>query len=240
MDGFSYYNIFDTKGMEYIIIIAFLILLVPFSVILHKKVKLRQTFHKTLGKLTAGILNIPQGVFYSRQHTWAHLAKSGVASVGLDDFLMHITGDISVNFLKAPGDRIAKGEPMAELQQDGKHLTVLSPISGEITRMNRELAETPESLNENPYEEGWIYRIRPQNWKEETSPYFLAQSATEWTRQELDRFKDFLAVSWPKYTPEASLVALQDGGELREALLPELPEGVWADFQSEFLSARED
>ncbi|MBN1198538.1 MAG: glycine cleavage system protein H [Bacteroidales bacterium] len=239
MDGFSYYNIFDTKGMEYLIIIAFLILLVPFSVILNRKVKLKQTFHRALGKLTAGILQIPQGIFYSNNHTWAHLAKSGIASVGLDDFLMHITGDVSINFLKAPGDRIAKGEAMAELQHDGKHLTVFSPLSGEVTRTNQALTETPGQLLDNPYDEGWIYRIQPVNWKEETGSYFLAQSATDWTRHELERFKDFLAVSWPKYTPEASLVALQDGGELRDCLLPELPDGVWADFQSEFLSAKE-
>lgn len=237
MDGFSYYNIFDTKGMEYLIIIAFLILLIPFSIILNKRVKLRQEFHKVLGRLTAGILKIPQGIFYSNNHTWAHLAKSGEASVGLDDFLIHITGDVDIRFMKTPGDQIAKGEAMAELHHDGKRLTVFSPISGNVTRTNQDLVEMPGQLLENPYEEGWIYRIRPLDWKSETRSYFLAQSATDWTRQELERFKDFLAVSWPKYAPETSMVALQDGGELRDHLLPELPDGIWEDFQSEFLTA---
>ncbi len=239
MDGFSYYNMFDTKGMEYLIIIAFLILFIPFSIILNKRVKLKQEFQKALGMLTSVILKIPQGVFFSRYHTWAHLAKSGKASVGLDDLLLHITGEVNVTFLKKPGDQIIKGEEMVELQHGGKSLKVFSPISGEITGTNQALAETPWQLINDPYEWGWVYRIQPSNWKAETGSFLLAEAATDWTKRELERFKDFLAGTWPKYAPEASMVVLQDGGELRDHLLPELPEGLWRDFQSEFLTPAE-
>ena len=109
MDGFSYNNIFETKGIEYIIIIAFLVLIIPFWIIINKQAGLKGRYKKAFGILTAGILRIPQGMFYSKNHTWAHLEKSGIAKVGLDDFLLHITGEVKFSNLKNPGDIINKG-----------------------------------------------------------------------------------------------------------------------------------
>ncbi len=239
MDGFSYYNIFDTKGIEYLIIIAFLILFIPFSIILNKKVKIKQEIQKALGALTSAILKIPQGVFFSRYHTWAHLAKSGEATVGMDDLLLHLTGEVNVSFLKEPGDLILKGEEMVALDHEGKCLKLCSPISGTISGTNLPLTESSRQLVDDPYESGWVYRIRPSDWAAETGSCLLAGAASEWMKHELDRFKDFLAGAWPKYAPEASMVALQDGGELQDHLLPEFPDGLWQDFQSEFLTPRE-
>ena len=236
MDGFSYYNIFETKGMEYLIIIAFLALLIPFSVVLNRKVKIKRQLQKAMGILSSKILKVPQGVYYSENHTWAHLSKSGLANVGLDDLMLHITGEVSVNFLKKPGELIAKGEAMTEIDHDGRLLKLFSPISGNVVGANPALTDNPEILNEDPFESGWLYKIKPTNWKAETSSYYIADAASDWSQIELLRFKDFLASAMPKYSDEASMVALQDGGELRDHILPELPEGVWHDFQKEFLN----
>ncbi|PIY03114.1 MAG: hypothetical protein COZ21_10625, partial [Bacteroidetes bacterium CG_4_10_14_3_um_filter_31_20] len=70
MDGFSYFNIFETKGIEYLAIIAFLALLIPFWVVLNKQVKITKQIQNALGILSANILRIPQGLFYSKNHTW--------------------------------------------------------------------------------------------------------------------------------------------------------------------------
>ena len=236
MDGFSYYNIFETKGMEYLIIIAFLALLIPFSLFLNKKVKIRDQFHKAMGILNASVLRIPQGLFYSENHTWVHLAKSGVANVGMDDLLLHLTGQVSVNYLKKPGETIAKDELMSEIDHQGKILKIYSPLSGQITETNSELEYQPGLLNADPYGSGWLYRIKPASWQTETSSYHMADAARDWSQMELLRFRDFLAIDLPKYTPETSMVTLQDGGELRDNLLPELPDEVWNDFQKEFLN----
>lgn len=236
MDGFSYYNIFETKGMEYLIIIAFLALLIPFSLILNRKVRIRRQFRKAMGILTPGMLRIPQGVFFSMNHTWAHLTRSGIAKVGMDDMLLHITGEVSVNCLRKPGDFIKKGEAMSEVTHDGRMLRIYSPISGKIVGTNELLEESPWKLNEDPFDSGWIYKIKPVDWKAETASCYLAEAATEWSGKELERFRDFLANSMPKHSPELSMVALQDGGELKDHLLPDLPEGVWHDFQASFLN----
>jgi len=236
MDGFSYFNIFETKGIEYLAIIAFLALLIPFWVVLNKQVKITKQIQNALGILSANILRIPQGLFYSKNHTWTHLEKSGAANVGLDDLLQHLTGEVKFSNLKNPGEIINKGDLLAQIEQNSKLLKIFSPISGKILKTNLMLNESPEMLNEDPYEKGWIYKIKPSNWIAETNSYLLAENATNWATKELERFKDFLMVSMGKHSSELSMLTLQDGGELRNNTLSELPNEVWQDFQKEFLN----
>lgn len=236
MEGFSYYNIFETKGQEYLVIIAFLALLIPFSILLNRKVKNKRKHGMTMGVLTSSILKIPQGVFYCKNHTWAYLLKSGYARLGLDDLLLHFTGNVGLKFLKTTGDTVFKGEVMAELVVDGKMLKVYSPVSGRIEEANLLLTDDPGMINEDPYDNGWLYKVKPSNWKEDTKSFYLADSATEWSKKELQRFKDFLASTMPKYDPGISLTALQDGGELRNNILAELPGEIWIEFQQEFMN----
>jgi glycine cleavage system H protein len=236
MDGFSYNNIFETKGIEYLIIIAFLLMIIPFWIALNRRSEISLRIRKAIGVLSANILRIPQGLFYSKNHTWTHLEKSGIAEVGLDDFLMHITGEVKFSNLKSPGNFINKGELLADIDQNGKVLQIYSPISGRIVNTNTNLYETPGVINEDPYGKGWIYKIRPSEWIAETDSCYIANEAVDWSKMELNRFKDFMAESMKKYTPETSNVILQDGGELRDRPLSEMPEEVWRDFQKSFLS----
>jgi glycine cleavage system H protein len=236
MDGFSYNNIFETKGIEYLIIIAFLILVIPFWILINKRTGLSGQLRKAFGILSAGVLKIPQGLFYSKNHTWTHLEKSGTAAVGLDDFLLHLTGEVKFNNLKAPGNYINKGELLTEIDQNGKLLQIYSPISGMVMNTNTMLYESPGIINEDPYGKGWIYKIQPTGWIADTGTYYLADEAIEWSKTELERFKDFLAISLRRYTPETSMVILQDGGEIIDRPLSELPGEVWQDFQKSFLN----
>jgi len=236
MDGFSYTNIFETKGIEYLAIIAFLVLLIPFWVLLNRKSKVTKHLREATGALTASILKIPQGLFFSKNHTWAHLEKSGTAIVGLDDLLLHITGEVRLHYSISTDEIINKGDILAEIDQKGKLLKVFSPISGKILDTNPFLGESPESLNKDPYGSGWILKIKPSNWVEETKSYFLAEEAEKWSRKELERFKDFLALSTGKYSPYPAMTILQEGGELSENALSEMPGEIWEDFQKEFLN----
>jgi glycine cleavage system H protein len=236
MDGFTYNNIFDTKGLEYLIIIAFLVLIIPFWLLINRQSKITRHIKRAFGNLSATILRIPQGLFYSKYHAWTFMEKSGNARVGLDDLLLHLTGDVKIRDLKKPGNIISKGELIIDIDQNGKVLQICSPISGRIMDTNKTLFDNPGVLVEDPYGRGWIYKIKPSEWIAETSSYYLAEGAVTWLKTELERFKDFLAVSMKKYSPETSMVILQDGGELCDNPLSELPDEVWRDFQKSFLN----
>jgi glycine cleavage system H protein len=236
MDGFSYSDIFATKGLEYLVIIAFLALLVPFWIILNKQVPVTRQIHKVLGILSANILRIPQGLFYSRNHTWMYMEKSGAATVGLDDLLLHITGEVNFSNLRNPGELISKGDLLTEIDQNGKLLRIFSPVSGKITETNPLLNDNPGMLNGDPYGKGWIYKIKPSDWIAEARSCYFAEEATNWSEKELVRFKDFLAVTMKSHSPGTHMVIMQDGGELCDHLLSSLPDESWKDFQKEFLN----
>jgi glycine cleavage system H protein len=236
MDLFSYNNIFETKGIEYLVVIAFLALLVPFWIALNKKVKITGKLRKGSGILTAGTLKIPQGILYSKDHTWAHLEMSGIARVGLNDLLLHITGEVAFSQLKKPGENIKKGDLLAELEHQGKTLRIFSPVSGEILAMNALLTGNPEQLSEDPYLKGWMYKVKPTRWTAETNSYYMAEDATNWMGKELERFKDFLSGSASRFLPESAGLVLQDGGELTDHTLSDLPVEVWQSFQEDFLN----
>jgi len=236
MDGFTYNNIFDTKGIEYLVIITFFAILILFWITLNKQVQIRKQIQKTLGSITASALKIPQGLFFSENHTWTFLGRSGVAKVGLDDLLMHITGEVTFNNLRKQGERISKGDLMAEINQKGKILRIFSPVSGDIVDTNPVLKSNPELLNEDPYQKGWMYEIKPNNWIGDTKSYYLAGEATGWIEKELEMFKDFLAISVNKLTPASPGLVLQDGGEVTDHVLSDLPDEVWQQFQEDFLS----
>jgi glycine cleavage system H protein len=236
MEGFSRIDIFDTKGIEYIFVIGYLVFLIVFWKVASRPLKPVKQFLAAAGVLSARMLKIPQGIFYSRNHTWTHLDPSGTAKVGLDDLLQHITGEVQFKHFKSPGEMISKGDLLTEIGRDGKQLRIFSPISGEILDTNETLAGNPEIVNEDPYWKGWICEIKPSNWKDETRTCYLAEEATHWSWNELERFKDFLAGTAKKHSLEPSLAILQDGGELRDNTLSDLSVDIWEDFQSDFLS----
>jgi len=235
MENFTRFDIYDTKGIEYLFVIGYLLLLIVFWNIA-KSPQAIKLYKKAIGTVSAKVLRIPQGIFFSRFHTWTHLGESGDAKVGLDDFLQQITGKIKFTRLKNPGELIEKGDLLTVIDQGGKQLEVYSPITGTIVDTNSLLTNDQEMIVGDPYESGWVYKIKPTDWVKETQTYLLADEAADWATKELDRFKDFLAgEAMKRYSSKPSMVLLQDGGEIRENVLSELPDDVWANFQEEFL-----
>jgi glycine cleavage system H protein len=235
MDGFTYSDIFATKGIEYLVVITFLVALIPFWLVLNKHSSIARKISNVFGSLSLSVLKIPQGLFYGKNHTWMYMEKSGVARIGLDDLLLHLTGEVNCTFTASPGEMIRKGELIIELNQHGKRLRILSPLSGTISEINSTVIETPQTLNDDPYGKGWIFKIKPSDWVSEVTDSYFASEATAWSAKELEKIKNFLTVSSMSQSPENSMIILQDGGELCDHTLSGLPESIWKDFEKEFL-----
>ena len=235
MEGFTYQNIFDTKGIEYIFVILFLTVLIPFWLLLNRRSK-KASLVKEAFAISLDSLRIPRGVFFSRNHTWMHMNKSGSAKVGLDDMLMHAAGQVNIDFKVGSDSPVIKGELIAEIEQGGKKLKILSPVSGEVKRTNTSLLEHPELMNNHPFTEGWILEVEPSQWMKETRTCTLGERARSWMNSELGRFRDFVLSSSASGDPTRPMAVLQDGGELMDHTLQKLPPEMWKDFQDNFLS----
>jgi glycine cleavage system H protein len=235
MNQIIYTSLFETKGIEYIIVIGFLVTLIPFWLYVNNIKHISSTINHSIDTLTQRIMNLPQGIYFSKNHTWAFMEKSGVAKVGLNDFLASITGKVNIELRKTPGDQVEKGEIVAEIQQGNKQLMITSPLTGKVIKINDIIKEQPSLINSSTYASGWLFGVKPTHWKAETTTFLLGESASRWTLNELNRFKDFLAVTKIHKNAEPELLTLQEGGELSNHVLEDLDIEIWKKFQQCFL-----
>jgi len=103
---------------------------------------------------------IPSGLKYSQTHEWIELSHDGTASVGITDHAQELLGDIV--FVEAPevGTTIAIEEACGVVESVKAASDLYAIVSGEVTEINEDLADTPESINTGPFADGWIYRVK--------------------------------------------------------------------------------
>jgi len=180
-------------------------------------------------------VDLPNGLYYDKSHTWAFMEKDGSVSIGIDDFLQHITGPITRVDMKKAGEKFKKGDLLFSIIQIGKQLNLYAPVSGTIKNQNELLITDTSSLNSSPYNEGWIYKIEPANWIKEIQFLDMAPKYKRWIITEFSRVKDFLASMLKPESIQYTNVVLQDGGILKDGVLADFGPEVWEDFQAYFL-----
>lgn len=110
--------------------------------------------------------NIPVELKYLDSHEWARLEADGTVTVGISDHAQHALGDLVFVEVPEVGKQLSKGGAAAVVESVKAASDVYSPISGEVIAANTELASTPELINQEPYKNGWIYKVRPSNQSE--------------------------------------------------------------------------
>ena len=178
---------------------------------------------------------IPKGIYFDKTHTWAFMKKDGTVKIGIDDFLLHITGPITRVEMKNAGEKIKKGDQLISIIQKGKQLNIYAPISGTIKTQNKNLTSDSSLLNSAPYEDGWVYTIEPTNWLLEIQYLTMAEKYKTWLTDEFSRLKDFFAEVLKTNNAPYALITLQDGGALKDNVLSDLGPEIWEDFQIKFI-----
>lgn len=103
---------------------------------------------------------IPSDLKYSQTHEWIEIAHDGIGTVGITAHAQELLGDIV--FVEPPeeGDTISFEETCGVVESVKAASDLYAIVSGEVTEANKDLAETPESINSGPYADGWIYRVK--------------------------------------------------------------------------------
>lgn len=182
-------------------------------------------------------LILPAGLMFDITHLWSFMEQGGTVKVGIDDYLHHLTGDITRVVMKQKGDFIRKGDEIVSLIRKGKHLTLYSPVSGIIKEKNRKLEDDINVLNISPYDEGWIYRIEPLTWTAENKLLFMADKYREMVSSEILKLKDFLAGFMNKEHHQYATAVLADGGALIDNPLADMGPEVWEEFQIKYIDS---
>lgn len=110
--------------------------------------------------------NVPNELKYTQTHEWVRTEADGGMTVGITDHAQELLGDMVFIELPEIGANIARGDESAVVESVKAASDVYCPISGEITEINEQLADTPEIVNQDPYGDGWLFRLRPEDSSE--------------------------------------------------------------------------
>ena len=189
-----------------------------------------------VGVLDEGSIIVPKGIYFDKSHTWAFMGKFGDVKIGIDDFLQNVVGNITKIEMKETGTFLKKGDTAFTIVQNGKRLNVNSPVTGKIISQNQIFTNDVSSINSSPYNEGWVYKIEPDDWQNDTRFMMMAEKAKEWIGKEFIRLKDFLTMKLSTKSMDLAYIPMQDGGQLKSNILEDLGPAVWEDFQTNFLN----
>ena len=106
--------------------------------------------------------NIPENLRYSRDHEWVAV-DGDVATIGITDYAQHSLGDVVYIDMPRAGDKFSTHEAFGSVESVKAVSEIFLPVGGEITEVNSGLNDTPESVNNDPYEAGWMVKVKMDN-----------------------------------------------------------------------------
>ncbi len=201
MEGFSFVDIFATKGIEYIIVMAFLAVFIYFS---------RYLGYRTPEPGTAAVgrpvsyFRVPEGYHFHQGHSWLRKEPNSIGVVGLDDFAQKLVGRVESVELPRVGYHVAQGEKGWSLVVDSIAIPMLAPAGGEVVAVNQEVLRSPDILSEDPYGKGWLFKVRSPRIEAETRHLLSGKVARAWMEDAIEKLRPA--------NPENLGPVLADGG----------------------------
>ena len=110
--------------------------------------------------------DIPSELRFAETHEWAELLEDGVVRVGVSDHAQEQLGDLVFVELPEEGDEITRGEACAVVESVKAASDIYAPVTGQVVSANEALDDAPETVNNDPYGDGWLFTVRPADDKE--------------------------------------------------------------------------
>jgi len=104
--------------------------------------------------------HIPTELKYTKSHEWVRANEDGTITVGITDHAQTQLGDMVFVEMPEVGRTVTAGEECAVVESVKAASDVFSPVDGEVLKVNEALTETPELINQDPYGEGWLFRLQ--------------------------------------------------------------------------------
>ena len=106
--------------------------------------------------------NVPEDLHYSKDHEWVRV-DGEQAIIGITDYAQNSLGDVVYVELPKAGEEFAANEPFGSVESVKAVSEVFTPIAGSVVKINESLADEPESVNSDPYGQGWMVRLKMSN-----------------------------------------------------------------------------
>jgi len=122
---------------------------------------------------------VPEGLYYSKDYGWVKIEGDRVR-IGITDYAQKQLREIVYAELPSVGTIIKQNEPYGTVESVKAVSDLIAPISGTVEEVNEEVQSKPETLNEDPYEKGWLLVVRPSNLQGELANLMDFNQAVEW------------------------------------------------------------
>lgn len=123
-------------------------------------------------------MEFPEGLKYTKEHEWV-LVEDHTATVGITEYAQQELGDIVYVELPEVGEKIVKDDPFGAVESVKAVSDIYAPISGTVLEINDALPESPETINEDPYGDGWMIKVEMSD-KDELKDLMNAEEYEEY------------------------------------------------------------
>ena len=130
----------------------------------------------------------PDDLYYHKEHYWAKV-EGDVVTIGTTDFAQKLAGQVVYIELPSVGKAVEQGKPCGSMESGKWVGRIYSPLSGKVEAINSELEDSPELINESPYEKGWMFKIKASNVQEELKNLMKPDSLPDFIKSEIERVK---------------------------------------------------
>ena len=108
-------------------------------------------------------MDVPEGLRYTSEHEWVAPGGDGAVRIGITAYAQDALGDIVFVELPAPGTVVEAGTACGEVESTKSVSELFAPVAGTVTARNEALDAAPETVNSDPYGEGWMFEVRPDD-----------------------------------------------------------------------------
>jgi glycine cleavage system H lipoate-binding protein len=210
-------ELFATKGIEYIIVIGYLLLLVPIGFVLSRAgvgPALAGTAAR-VGQAIRSWFHVPEGYHFHPGHSWAVPDGEDILKVGMDDFAQKLLGKLDA----------------VVVDVDARRFDMLCPVRGEVVAVNEELLKSPQLVSNDPYGQGWLMKVRVPRMRTALRNLISGSLAGAWIDETMNALQQRMHGSLG--------VVLQDGGLPVSGFARELSPEAWDEVVEEFLLTSE-
>jgi glycine cleavage system H protein len=223
---YQWVDFFATKGLKYLLILGFWLTLFPFWRLLMGPARRVSALMSRALEALSGWFQFPQTLYYHQGHSWAKL-EEGLVRIGLDDFAQRLLGRPDSIELPLTGTKVRQGDVGWRMRIQGKAIEMLSPVTGEVMAINKKVLEDPSLILKDPYGEGWLLKIKPENLRVDLRNLLKGETLKGWIQGTLDRLRERLG-------GELGLM-YQDGGLPVSGFVRMIDPENWDQIAREFL-----
>lgn len=183
-------DLYATKGIEYLLVIAYLLLLAgTVKVLTPRRARAFGPSPRKPDARRAPVFSLVDGYHFHQGHTWAADGQGSLMTVGLDDFAARLVGHPDGVELPEVGASVRQGGPGWTLKAGDRMLPMLSPVDGTVVAVNEAVLEAPRLAAEDPYGDGWLLKVQPTNRRASLRNLLAGELAAVWMEHTAERLR---------------------------------------------------